>query len=100
MSCEIFRFRDGSTAIVCSRDKRKRKPPRCVGCGAEATLLCDWPNPRKKSGTCDAPICRECASRPDNVASADRHDSYDLCPRHARQAAEQPGADPQLTLFR
>ena len=70
MKCETVEV-DGVRAIVCSSGRR----PRCK-CGKPATLACDWKIPRKKSGTCDAPICAECTTKP----SADK----DICPDHRR----------------
>jgi hypothetical protein len=57
-------------AIVCS-------PRRRCKCGRRATLLCDWKQPKKKSGTCDAPICARCTTSP----AADK----DLCAKHAAE---------------
>ena len=55
--------------MVCRRTGRRGKPiPKC-GCGCAADLLCDGP---AASGTCDAPICANCATE----IGPDRH----LCP--------------------
>jgi len=62
----------GGTAIVCSRG-----PVQRCKCGALATRLCDWKVPGKKSGTCDAPLCANCAISP----APDK----DLCADHARE---------------
>lgn len=71
MRCEPVRFPDGSSAIVCSSGRRQR-----CSCGRLAVLLCDWRVPERRSGTCDAPICRTCAISPAR--------GKDLCPEHAR----------------
>lgn len=71
MPCTPFKLADGTTGIVCSRTK----PKRCK-CGAPATRLCDWKVPGKKSGTCDAPLCANCATSP--------APGKDLCAAHAR----------------
>lgn len=70
MTCERVSLPGGITAIVCGT----RRKPRCK-CGQPAPLLCDWKVPGKKSGTCDAPICKRCATSP----APDK----DLCPAHA-----------------
>ena len=95
MVCERIHGRDGSVIIVCSRGIRKPKPKVCSGCGRPmAELLCDWPNKRKKSRTCDAPVCEDCTFRPPGVVRAPFPgelvgDTLDLCPEHARQWREE-----------
>lgn len=69
MVCERVPLTGGGSAIVCS----SRRRPRCA-CGRPAPLLCDWKVPIRKSGTCDAPICHDCAAE----VGADKH----LCPAH------------------
>jgi hypothetical protein len=71
MTCEFIEIPGVGRAIVCGRSRRR---PKCVGCGQPATLECDWKMPRKKSGTCDAPICARCATAP----AQDK----DICPKH------------------
>lgn len=61
MTCETVTLPGGQRAIVCSRARRR---PKCRACGRPATLECDWKKPRKKSGTCDAPICDRCTTSP------------------------------------
>jgi hypothetical protein len=73
MACDVMRLPGGATAIICS----SRRHPRCA-CGRRAPLLCDWKMPA--GGTCDAPICRPCATAP----APDK----DLCPTHARAWAQ------------
>ena len=70
MPCEVVRLPDGGSAIVCSGRSRSK-----CACGRAATLLCDWKVPARRSGTCDRPICRGCATKP----APDK----DLCPAHA-----------------
>lgn len=60
----------GVTAIVCTSGRRKR-----CRCGKPATLECDWKVPKRKSGTCDKPICSSCAISP--------APGKDICPDHA-----------------
>lgn len=76
MVCRTLKLPDGSTAIVCG----PRRPPRRCACGQPAALLCDWKVPGKKSGTCDRPLCRACATKvgPDK----------DLCPEHTARHAD------------
>ncbi|MFB9049497.1 hypothetical protein ACFFV8_12360 [Sphingobium indicum] len=69
MVCETVKLPSGGTAIICS----SRRRPRC-SCGQLAPFLCDWKVPNKRSGTCDEPLCADCASSP----TADKH----LCLKH------------------
>jgi len=71
MTCQHVKMPGGVTAIVCSRNQRKRK----CKCGRPGTLLCDWKMPGKARPTCDKPICDRCATSP----APDK----DLCPKHA-----------------
>lgn len=75
MACDFVPLPGGGQAIVCSGHKRAR-----CSCGAPATLECDWKVPRRRSGTCDAPICSICATSP----APDK----DLCPDHGRAYAD------------
>lgn len=70
MTCTPFALPDGARGFVCGPTQRCR-------CGNRATLLCDWKVPGKKSGTCDAPICRKCATSP--------APEKDLCAKHAAE---------------
>lgn len=70
MTCEHVRLPSGGAAIVCSSGQAKR-----CRCGRRADLLCDWKVPARRSGTCDVPICSNCAISP----AAGK----DLCPAHA-----------------
>jgi hypothetical protein len=45
---------NGSHVIICGA-RRKR---RFCSCGREADFECDWKVAIRKSGTCDAPICK------------------------------------------
>ena len=57
MPCLPMDMPGGSTAILCSRTRRRR----CHDCGRlGATLLCDGPVAVGK--TCDRPICVSCAT--------------------------------------
>lgn len=82
MACEHVTLPDGTRAIVCGT----RRPRQRCACGRPATLLCDWKlapdqtSRRRKSRTCDAPICTSCTTSP----APDK----DLCPAHA-QAFEE-----------
>lgn len=93
MRCDFFRLRDGTTGFVCSRGTRGRR--KCVACGGEASLLCDWPKGKR---TCDAPLCHRCAFQPDTVRGLD--DSFDLCPKHRAQYEAKLDEPAQLDLFR
>lgn len=78
--CLKMQLPDGSFAIICG----PRLKPKFCACGREAHLLCDWKVKKKKSGTCDAPICDEHAR---NVGP-DKH----LCPKHQRAWEEWKSA--------
>lgn len=66
MSCDFIKLRDGSTIIVCSRGRRRK---RCGWCMRYATRLCDGP---KDGGTCDTPLCGRHAHQ--------TGEELDLCP--------------------
>lgn len=72
MICDVVPMTVGGNAIVCSSGRGRR-----CKCGKRATLLCDWKKPRKRSGTCDAPLCRSCTTSP--------APEKDLCPAHAAE---------------
>lgn len=76
MTCEHVQLPGGRAAIVCS----SRRGARCKGCDRPADLLCDWKVAGKRNGTCDAPICARCSTKP----AADK----DLCPNHAKAFAK------------
>jgi len=72
MPCKPLTNRNGNVIVwSCSRGSRVR----CSSCGADASLLCDYPV-KAKSGTCDRPLCHRCAT----VVGADKH----YCPPHTR----------------
>lgn len=81
MTCDHVTVPGGARAIVCSSRRRQR-----CGCGRNATLLCDWKVPAKKSGTCDKPLCDRCTAHPE--ANGRVNFDKDLCPAHA-EAFEQ-----------
>lgn len=63
----------GLEAIVCSRGRRKQLCS-VAECYSNGTLLCDFPDAKRKSGTCDKPVCHRHATKigPD----------VDYCPAH------------------
>ena len=67
MGCQHIKVGDVS-AIVCGPTKRCK-------CGRRATRLCDFKVPVLVSGTCDAPLCGQCAVVP--------APGKDLCKAHA-----------------
>jgi hypothetical protein len=75
MTCEHVILPGGGAAIVCTTGRAKR-----CACGRRAPLLCDWKVAERKSGTCDAPICAQCATSP--------APGKDLCPGHAQAYQE------------
>jgi hypothetical protein len=83
MTCERISFPNPRgegpdvEGIICSRGKRW---PRCSvpGCDRRAPFLCDFPIPRRKSGTCDAKLCDGHRAR--------QGEDRDFCPPHAKHA--------------
>jgi len=96
MACHYLYKHGQFLGVVCEgREKRQ-----FCACGRVSDLLCDWKVKTKKSGTCDAPICRQCALE----VGPDKH----LCKAHQKAYAEwkkrNPGAIPppdysQLSLL-
>ncbi len=83
MKCTPIDLGNGMTGIVCTT-RRKRKP---CACGRSASLECDFPNEKRKSKTCDAPICDQCARRiSPNVDHCRAHDA----PPVSRADAKHP----------
>lgn len=80
MTCHHVTIPGGGSAIVCTQTRRCK-------CGRRAPLLCDWKIPSKRSGTCDAPICKRCVTSP--------QPGKDLCAKHAK-AFEAWKAERQL----
>ena len=89
MTCETVPLPGGGTAILCGRQQPKMK---CRSCGQPADLLCDWKTPEGRYGTCDAPICTSCTTKP--------APNKDLCPTHAaayeRWSAEKADREANL----
>src|SRR5579859_1367768 len=79
VACEVIRTKRNTPQRVtlCAR-WRKVGQRTCATCSAEAEFLCDNPAKRRKTGTCDRPICGRCAL----LVGPDRH----LCPACARAA--------------
>lgn len=90
MGCDSFNLPGGGQAIICSRGRRRQ---RCAFCGRPASHLCDGRKPRRKSGTCDRPLCpehrTEISRRIERVelelfgqdcGSVTNEDTVDLCP--------------------
>ena len=57
--CLRHQLPDGTTAIICGM----KSEPKFCRCGRPADFLCDWKVPDRKSGTCDAPVCKEHAKQ-------------------------------------
>lgn len=72
MTCQHIKMPGGGSAIICGKRGRQK---RCA-CNRSATLMCDWKAPKRKSGTCDEPLCDRCTTSP----APDK----DLCPEHAK----------------
>lgn len=95
MPCDHFRIPqpDGgvATGILCSRGRR-RKAPKCRGCGKPSTKQCDWvmEKGRRLGLTCDAYVCDDCALE---VAKLIDGDTVDYCPKHAAEHA-RPKQEP------
>jgi len=88
--CEHVKMSNGDSAFLCGL-KTFRKHCKC---GAEATALCDWKVPARKSGTCDEPIC---AAHAKVVGHGRKH----LCPLHSHEydAWKKRHPVPQMDLF-
>lgn len=71
MVCKTVPLPGGGAAIVCGPRERRRK---CRWCGRPADLLCDWKVPSRRSGTCDAPMCKDHSTSP--------APEKDICPDH------------------
>lgn len=85
MTCERFTMPGGGVAIVCSRGRRKAKPPKCSECGGVAGFQCDHVVARGK--TCDVFLCDTHAivapvQAPLAGIGAPLEERH-LCPRHA-----------------
>lgn len=74
--CLKMQLPNGDFAIVCGGHAKTKY----CACGRTGDLLCDWKVKNKKSGTCDAPICRKCALE----VGPDKH----LCKEHQRAWAD------------
>lgn len=56
---EWIRMPDGTAGHVSYSGPRRR--PKCRHCRRRADYECDFPDPSRESGTCDAPLCKFCA---------------------------------------
>lgn len=81
MTCHPINFGNDTRGFVCTCRRGRRK---CIECGQAADLLCDWKVKARRTGTCDAPICSICTSKP--------AEGKDLCPKHAAEWAAYPKA--------
>ena len=82
MTCEWIRMPDGTTAIACSRGRRRPAPCSVPGCNRPHSVLCDVAVVRRgRKKTCDAKLCPAHAKH----VGPDR----DACPAHAALAPEQ-----------
>jgi hypothetical protein len=83
--CVPFITTDGQGGGYITMDRPRRR--RCRTCDAiGAELSCDFPTPKAKKKTCDAPICEGCARE---VGPNLHH-----CPRHREQPAAPSGPMP------
>jgi hypothetical protein len=79
MPCIPFQTKDGAMGIMCMRGGRRR----CSACkNAWADLECDYPEPKRKSGTCDKALCTSCRVKVG--------EDLDYCPHHPRDATPGP----------
>ena len=74
--CLKMQMPDGTVAIICGGHAKTKY----CACGREADLLCDWKVKAKKSGTCDAPVCKQHALQ----VGPDKH----LCQEHRKAYAD------------
>jgi hypothetical protein len=59
MPRERVTFTDDNSAIICGKHYGRIK--RCWHCGAQSVKLCDGPRADNRRGTCDRPLCGQCA---------------------------------------
>ncbi|NUP13240.1 MAG: hypothetical protein HOW73_44945 [Polyangiaceae bacterium] len=63
MPCERTRTVDPEGVehdwTICTNERPKKAPP-CFVCGEPADYLCDFPDKRHRSGTCDRDLCNGC----------------------------------------
>lgn len=99
MGCDPIISHDGQgLGMLCSRGARRA---RCKVCKtAKATKQCDYPNPRKKSGTCDANLCDGCAvpqdvtRLPETVGGVRlKADTVDFCKTHTKPPERLEASD-------
>jgi len=73
---------DGEQAGWLCGSQLGQHPPRCRFCDNWSELQCDGPKPGKKSGTCDAHLCRGHArTLPRKQFVNGKDDTVDLCPK-------------------
>ncbi len=85
MPCDVIERTDGTRVILCSRRRGGRRR-RCAFCDAPAQYECDGSKPRKKSGTCDKPLCKNHRHFVRRVDDGDLIDTVDHCPEcHAKE---------------
>lgn len=73
--CHWTKLPDGTVVHV---NVGKMFVQRCRWCDLTSVALCDFPNPKHKSGTCDAPMCEI----HQKIVGPDR----DYCPDHKKAA--------------
>jgi hypothetical protein len=75
MTCSSIRVPGFGDVVICNRSQRW---PTCSvpGCDRRAPRLCDFPIPRRRSGTCDAKLCE--------AHAAAQGEDRDFCPAHAK----------------
>lgn len=85
MTCETVRYRDGRVVHFCMRGTRTKK---CRFCDNSGEFECDAPNPRKKSGHCDALMCSGCRTKIGDQELGDEIDTIDYCPECVEKTTE------------
>lgn len=80
MTCERITLQDGTTAIVCSRGKRRAT---CGWCPKPHERLCDHAT-GKRGRTCSKRLCRD---------HAQSNGEHDICPDHAVRAPVEAKAE-------
>lgn len=73
------RMPGGGVAHVRYSNRPRRKCSCCKD--RRATLECDYPDAKRKSGLCDKPLCAKCAVKVGK--------DLDHCPHHPRDQAGQ-----------
>lgn len=77
MTCDVIKYRDGSTFILCNRGTKNK---RCEFCREPAKYQCDGESKTRRSGTCDKRMCEEHRTSMGDRGLELVEDTIDYCP--------------------